>query len=162
MSDNPSRLATIVTGKLVLSLSSPPAFSAPANVKLPLTTPLYNGGVDEFGVTLPVSKTNPVTRSPSAVVIVISLADILAVKFCWAILNIIDVGVAVVDDALGKANTCESAVNTNVFAVFEAVASLIASSTVCPLFSRNCPWIDNADPSHVNLSPNENLELEST
>ena len=82
VSDNPSLLATIVTGKLVLSLSSPPALNAPANVKLPLTTPLYNGGVEEFAVTLPVSKSNPVTEDPPAVVIVISLADILAVKFC--------------------------------------------------------------------------------
>ena len=97
-----------------------------------------------------------------AVVIVTLLADILAVKFCCDILNIIFDGVAVLSDALSNAITCESDVNINDFAVFEAVASFIASCTFCPSSNLNWPLTTNDDPSQVNLSPNEKLDPEST
>ena len=160
VSVNESPLTVIDTGKLSLSVSNPPADNAPANVILPDTIPLYNP--DEFTVILPVSKLNPVTLVDWAVVIVILLADILAVKFCCVILNIILDGVAVLSDALSNAIICESDVNVNDFAVFEAVASFIASWTFWPSSNLNCPLTTNADPSQVNLSPNEKLDPEST
>ena len=160
VSVNPSPDVSIVTGKLAFVFANPPASIAFANVKLPLTTPLYNPA--ELDVTLPVSKLNPVTPVPCAVVIVTLLEDILAVKFCCAILNIMLDGIASFEEADTNDITCESTVNINDFAVFEAVASFIASWTFSPDSNLNWPLTVKDEPSHVNLSPNEKFDPEST
>ena len=159
-SDNPSPDVSIVNGKFAFVDANPPALVAPANVILPLTTPLNNP--EEFDVILPVSKLKFVIVESCAVVIVTLLAEILDDKFCCAMLNIIFEGSADKEEADGNANTCESVVSINDLAVFDAVASFIASCTFSPDSNLNWPRTTNDDPFHVNLSPNEKFDPEST
>ena len=49
--------------------------------------------------------------------IVISLVPIAPLKFCWDIVNTIEVGVAVLSEALSNANTCESVVIVSILAL---------------------------------------------
>ena len=100
----------IVNGKLSLEPFKPPLLNPPVYETLPLTIPL------PFE-TLLLSNEKFVTELLSSVVIVISLAAIVPLKFCCENENNILDGVAELSVESSNANTCESTLATNVLAL---------------------------------------------
>ena len=109
-----SLVQEIVNGKLLLAPFKPPLLNPPVNDTLPLTIPLFWFVPPP---TLLLSNEKFVTVLLSAVVIVISDDWITSFRFCCENANVILPGVAELSVESSNANTWESTLATNVFAL---------------------------------------------